>query len=84
MAAPQTTRAFSVQGPETANADVKSVRIAIQGMHCAACTGAVERALAQEAGVVMATVSLLQHSAQVTYNPAVTSPAALALSLIHI
>ena len=73
--------ACSVQAPETTNAEARSVRIAIQGMHCAACTGAVERALAGEAGVVMATVSLLQHSAQVTYNPAVTSPAALAVAI---
>jgi P-type Cu+ transporter len=58
--------------------DDRSVHIEVKGMTCAACSGAVERALAAEPGVTLATVNLLQHSAQVTYNPALTSPAVLA------
>lgn len=70
-----------MQVAESGNTDIRNVRIAIQGMHCAACSSAVERALAGEPGVLMATVNLLQHSAQVTYNTALTSPAALAVAI---
>lgn len=71
----------SMQAPEGTKADARSVRIAVEGMHCAACTSAIERALDSEPGVLTATVSLLQHSAQITYDPALTSPATLATTI---
>ena len=56
-----------------------AVRLRVDGMTCGHCTSAVERALAAEAGVLRATVALLDGGrADVEYDPAVTSPAALA------
>ncbi len=44
----------------------EKVLLAIEGMHCAACTGAVERGLMKVPGVLSAQVSLPAKSAQVT------------------
>jgi P-type Cu+ transporter len=69
-----------VQVPEQ-SAGAASVVIDIEGMHCAACSSAIERALASEPGIHKVGVNLLQHSAQVTFDPSVTSPAAIAASI---
>jgi P-type Cu+ transporter len=43
--------------------------IAIEGMHCASCTGRVERALAQVPGVLEASVNLMTERATVRHLP---------------
>lgn len=58
-----------------------TVTLDIDGMHCAACSTAIERALAAEPGVASATVNLLQNSALVQFDPATTSPAAIAAAV---
>ncbi len=47
--------------------ETKGIRI--EGMTCAACVGAVERALSAEEGVIEASVNLATDSASVTYDP---------------
>lgn len=49
----------------------------IEGMHCAACAGRIERSLNKVAGVEDAAVNLAVNRASVTYTPSQTSPAAL-------
>ncbi|KAJ3173651.1 hypothetical protein HDU88_002739 [Geranomyces variabilis] len=50
----------------------------IEGMTCASCTSAIERALGQNPGVIRAHVNLITANATITYNPAVTTPSELA------
>ena len=50
----------------------------ITGMTCAACQSFVERTLAGQTGVVDAHVNLMTENATVHYDPAATTPAALA------
>ncbi|MBR1407214.1 MAG: copper-translocating P-type ATPase [Bacteroidales bacterium] len=49
----------------------------VQGMGCAACVARVESALKTTRGVSRAQVSLASNSAQVDYDPSVTSPGQL-------
>lgn len=56
-------------------------RLAVGGMTCAACSGAVERALAALPGVSHAAVSLSVGEAEVAYAPGVISPEALAAAV---
>ncbi len=58
-------------------AALERVQIPVSGMTCAACQSFVERTLAGEAGVRAATVSLMMHSATVTFDPRVVSAAQL-------
>ena len=60
---------------------MNTVTIDVDGMHCASCSSAIERALAAEPGVASATVNLLQNCAAVEYDPSTTSPAALAAAI---
>ena len=60
-------------GPETAERAGRSVTIPVTGMHCAACTARVGRALRQAPGVRDASVNLLLNSATVIYDQGVTS-----------
>jgi Cu+-exporting ATPase len=53
------------------------VNIPVQGMTCAACQASVQKALQRQPGVLDASVNLMMHNAAVTYDPAVTQPAAL-------
>ncbi len=53
------------------------VDFAVEGMTCASCVARVERKLARVPGVDEATVNLATERASVTYDPAVTTPAAL-------
>ncbi len=46
-----------------------SVEIPIQGMHCASCVQAIEKALLQEKGIVKAVVNLASEKAKVDYIP---------------
>ncbi|MCL7463493.1 heavy metal translocating P-type ATPase [Phaeovulum sp. NW3] len=52
----------------------------IEGMHCGACTGRVERALAAEPGVKSAAANLMARSARVEFDAPAT-PASLAAAL---
>ena len=53
------------------------VTIPVGGMTCAACQASVQRALSKEPGVLDASVNLMTESAAVTFDPTVTTPAAL-------
>lgn len=55
----------------------KTLDIDVGGMTCAACVGRVERGLKKVEGVQDASVNLATERASVTFDPAVTSPAAL-------
>ncbi|QFT94521.1 Copper-transporting P-type ATPase [Roseovarius sp. THAF9] len=52
--------------------------LAIDGMHCASCTGRVEDSLTAMPGVLTAAVNLASQTAQVTYLAGTTTPADLA------
>lgn len=56
---------------------MKTVKIGIEGMHCAACVSRVEQALNKAPGVSQATVNLATEQAAVTYNEKETSPEAI-------
>jgi len=60
-----------------AGPSLSPVVLPIRGMHCAACVGAVERALARVPGVASATVNLATEQAAVAYDPRRASVAAL-------
>jgi Cu+-exporting ATPase len=53
------------------------IDIPVQGMTCAACQASVQKALQRQPGVLDASVNLMMQNAAVTYDPAVTQPAAL-------
>lgn len=53
------------------------VSIPVHGMTCAACQASVQKALQRQPGVKDAAVNLMMKNAAVTYDPAVTQPAAL-------
>ncbi|WP_255356562.1 heavy metal translocating P-type ATPase [Thioclava sp. SK-1] len=53
-------------------------RLKVEGMTCASCTGRVERALARQPGVILATVNLATQTAQISYAQGSTSPSELA------
>ncbi len=59
----------------------QTVVLGIGGMSCAACQGAVERALAARAGVEAASVNLLLHEATVRFDPAHATVADLVLAV---
>ncbi len=67
--------------PITANApppNLATVTLPVEGMTCASCVGRVEKALGRAEGVVGASVNLAIEQAEVTYDPAVTNPTAVA------
>jgi Cu+-exporting ATPase len=66
-----------MSNPSTTGAVLERVNIPVSGMTCAACQSFVERTLAGEAGVQDASVNLMLHNATVTFDPRVTSTAAL-------
>src|SRR5688572_11507556 len=55
-------------------AAAKRQMLAIEGMHCAACVGRVERALSSVTGVNAARVNLATAEAAVDYDPRQTAP----------
>jgi copper chaperone CopZ len=65
-------------GSEANMAAQTSATLRIGGMSCAACAGRVEDALAGTRGVTSVTVDLAAKSADVTYDPDVATPSALA------
>lgn len=50
---------------------VRNVTLNIEGMTCASCSAAVERALKKQNGVQAASVNLATNKASVTYDPAI-------------
>lgn len=52
----------------------KKITLRIGGMHCAACSAKVERALGKMDGVTEAAVNLATEKATVSYDPAKVSP----------
>ncbi len=71
--------AVAVAAPRPAAA--ARVALEIDGMHCAACTSACERALKSVPGVEGASVGLLPPRADVVYDADVTGPRALVAAL---
>ncbi|MDO4264800.1 MAG: heavy metal-associated domain-containing protein, partial [Deinococcus sp.] len=55
----------------------KELRLPVEGMTCAACSGRVERALQKVPGVEAASVNLATEAASVRYDPAAVEPPAL-------
>ena len=56
----------------------QAARLGVDGMTCGHCSSTVESALRGHAGVLSASVSLEDARADVTFDPALTSAAALA------
>ncbi len=56
---------------------IATIRLAIQGMHCASCTVTIEEALGRTRGVVSATVNLATQQAHVVYLPGLIDPGGL-------
>ncbi len=52
----------------------KQCTLSVSGMHCAACSGKVQRSLETSSGVSGANVNLMTGTATVTYDPSTTSP----------
>lgn len=70
-------RAFG-EGVEPAEGrSVAESSLRISGMHCAACAGTIERALAASRGVIDAQVSAAAQCATVRWDPALTRASAL-------
>jgi P-type Cu+ transporter len=63
--------------PGAAGGSVQTVTLPVTGMTCAACQSRVQRQLSRAPGVVDASVNLLMGNATVTFDPAVSSAAAL-------
>ena len=61
----------------TRDTGASAVDLAIKGMHCAACVGRVEKALASVPGVASASVDLAKGRAHVVLADAKTPSAAL-------
>jgi copper chaperone CopZ len=51
-------------------AEIKKAEIRVEGMACAGCSGAVEKALSKLDGVSSARVDLGQKTAYIAYDPA--------------
>ncbi|GGI85069.1 heavy metal translocating P-type ATPase [Deinococcus wulumuqiensis] len=61
---------------------MKTITLDVSGMTCAACVGRVERGLKKVEGVQDASVNLATERASVTFDPAVTSAAALVQQVV--
>jgi Cu+-exporting ATPase len=58
-----------------------TTQLGIQGMHCASCVSAIERALQQTAGVLSASVNPVTEQAQVQYVPGLVDVPGLTLAV---
>jgi Cu+-exporting ATPase len=58
-----------------------TIRIPVTGMTCAACQARVQRTLQRQPGVADATVSLMMHTATVTYDPLAVAPERLVAAI---
>jgi len=61
--------------------DTKNATFTIEGMTCGGCVGAVKVQLKRTAGVKEFTVSYEEAQVEVTYDPQVTDPEAIAESI---
>jgi len=64
---------FGVDIPEPVAADHDSLRLDIQGMHCASCVARVERSVRDLPGVDLAEVSLADNTGSIQFDPSVIS-----------
>jgi len=55
-------------------AATETIELRVTGMHCASCQSRVQRSLAEQPGVVDASVNLILNTAAVTFDPAETTP----------
>ena len=62
-------------------AEPRTVTLGVEHMTCAACPITVRKALSHVAGVSASTVDMKSHTATVTFDPARTSPEALATAV---
>ena len=62
-------------------AESRTVTLGVEHMTCAACPITVRKALSQVAGVGESTVDMKTHTASVTFDPAKTTPQALATAV---
>ncbi|MDQ3661564.1 MAG: cation transporter, partial [Actinomycetota bacterium] len=60
------------------------IRARIGGLHCSLCTGTIEKAIAQHAGVDKVSVSLTHEQALIEYDPTLTRPEELLQTLKEI
>ena len=68
-----TRGSLQVESDETSSAPCLA-RFRITGMHCGACSSAVEFALTSVEGVTHAVVSIATHEAEVRYRRGATTP----------
>ena len=69
-----------LSGPALA-AEPHTVTLGVEHMTCAACPITVRKALSHVAGVSASTVDMNAHTATVTFDPARTTPEALATAV---
>jgi mercuric ion binding protein len=62
-------------------AEPRTVTLGVEHMTCAACPITVRKALSHVSGVTQSTVDMTAHTATVTFDPARTTPEALATSV---
>lgn len=62
-------------------AESRTVTLGVERMTCAACPITVRKALSQVTGVASSTVDMKAHTATVTFDPARTTPEALATAV---
>ena len=76
----------TVPSPASADAALppKTAVLEIVGMKCAGCVQAVERHLSQQAGVQVAMVNLVTQRGTVVYDPTMTLPKDLAITLTQL
>ena len=55
-------------------AATETIELRVTGMHCASCQSRVQQSLAEQAGVVDASVNLILNTAAVTFDPTATTP----------
>lgn len=67
--------------PAAATPALKSVTLKVTGMTCEGCTAAVKLAAQRVAGVTEAKIDYAQGRADVTYDPATTTPTAIATAI---
>lgn len=74
--APQAWQTFSelLKSEGSTNSPAWQSRLQVQGMHCSACAGIVQRALLAVPGVQAAQINAMSARALVTWNPAITEP----------
>jgi Cu+-exporting ATPase len=60
---------------------MRTIRVPVSGMTCAACSARVQRALQKQPGVADASVNLMLHDATITFDPAMVTPDGLVAAI---